>query len=620
MTAQRLAAEPVGRPARHRLDRRQFAALATGAGDEQTITELLAAECSWRKVQLRAVLDAVRSVPDAAGPLPPVVDAWRLLVAAQDRDRDTVDRLVLHPQVGTWAGYTLRRMRGTTATSQGPLWVDLGYLHALAAAAGVRTGLDFTMRVPVRDGFAVLPTLGGARVPAAGRWDEAEVRGRDGRATITVAGTTVEFDAAGTGGAGWVPLPTVRATAGGHTLEVTLDFVDPYRNLRTPTPPHLDIADDVQRWQALFEQAWALLVRVCPEMAVPIAHGLTSVVPQPAAERFRTMSASAGDAFGSMIMSEPEDAPELAVTLVHEFQHIKLGGLLHLAPVTDGEPPHRLYAPWRDDPRPLGGLIQGVYAFVGITAFWRAYREVAAGAGAALAHFEFARWREQVWATLEMVRGLPQLTDVGRHLVDGLTSRVADWQDEPVPAAALAAARGALADHRARWRIHHLRPAAELVTELAAAWPTEHRPPAVGSPAPAVVPDDSARRLDVRAVLELWRLTDRAGFDELHADPAAVGDRVSGACPADLALAAGDHARAEELYLTELADDPASPTAWAGLAATAAVRRPGPGADALRDRPELVRAVYRAVRERPGRIPPDPFEMAAWLGSAPVTT
>ncbi|MBQ0901299.1 HEXXH motif domain-containing protein [Micromonospora sp. U21] len=608
-------AELADGPVRHRLDRRCFGALAAGGGDAGTIGELLAAEHSWRLVQLRAVLDAVAAVPDSVGPLPPVADAWALLVAAQGRAGAEVDRLILHPQVGTWAGYVLRRLRGSTVTAEGPLWVDLGYLHALAAVAAVRAGLDFTMRVPVRDGFVALPTLGGASVPTGQRWDVAEMYGAAGAATLTVAGARVRFDAAGAGTEGWFALPAVRAEAGGQTLAVTLDFLDPYRNLRTPTPPDLDTVAALDRWRVLLTQAWALLVRVCPQLAAPIARGLFSVVPQRPAERFRTMSASAGDAFGSMIVSEPEDAPELAVTLVHEFQHIKLGGLLHLTPLLRAEPAGRLYAPWRDDPRPLGGLIQGVYAFVGITEFWRAYRGAATGAAAGVAHFEFARWRQQVCLTLEMMRTLPELTEVGQHLVAGLLATARSWWDEPVPPELLTAADAAVADHRARWRLHHRLPAPALVDTLAAAWRAGTQRPDVDEPEPPVAADPDARRLDIRAVLQLWRITDPDGFERLGKEPQSVDQQVSGATQADLAQAAGDLAQAHALYLAELASDPASPGAWAGLGLTTAAVAPGPAADALRDRPELVRAVYRQVADG---SPVNPLALAAWIGPHPT--
>ncbi|MFG1716041.1 HEXXH motif domain-containing protein [Micromonospora sp. NPDC049203] len=603
---------PLDEPVRHRLGRHHFGALAAGAGDAGTVDELLTAEHSWRLLQLRAVLDAVAETPEAAGPLPPVADAWALLVAAQRHAPAVVDRLLAHPHVGTWAGYVLRRLRGSTVTAEGPLWVDLGYLHALAAAAGVRAGLpSFTLRVPVRDGFAALPTLGGAVLPAGQRWAVAEVAAADGEATVALDGHRVAFDSAGGGTDGWFALPTVRAEAGGQELTVGLDFLDPYRNLRSPTPPDLDTVAAIDRWRTLLTQAWELLVRVCPERAAPIARGLFSVVPQRPAERFRTMSASAGDAFGSMLISEPEDAPELAVTLVHEFQHIKLGGLLHLTPLLIAEPRHRLYAPWRDDPRPLGGLLQGVYAFVGITEFWRAYRPVAGGAARTVAHFEFARWRRQVTATLAELRTRPELTDVGRRLLAGLADTAATWWSEPVPGEVLAAADAAVDDHRAQWRLHHRRPDPAVAQAFAAAREAGDARPDGDYPEPPVEADAGARRLDTRAVLLLWRLTDPEGFARLRKDPSSVGEQVSGASAADLAYAAGEVGQAHELYLAELSTGSASPSAWAGLGLTTAALGFAPAAEALRSRPELVRAVHRLLR---AGSPVDPVDLAAWVG------
>ena len=394
----------------------------------------------------------------------------------------------------------------------------------------------------------------------------------------------------------------------------------------------------MQRWSDLLSRAWQLIVQSCPHRAPSLARGLVSVVPHPAAERFRTMSASAGDAFGSAIMSEPDSATELAVTLVHEFQHIQLGGLLHLVALHDGEPPDRLYAPWRDDPRPLSGLLQGVYAFVGITDFWRAVRQSAAGPLGRQAHFEFARWRQQVWSTLHQLRELPQLTEVGRELIAGLTTTVRPWLAEPVPAELAAAADAAVADHRALWRLHHLRPDPGTVAGLAAAWSAGREAPRGPVPAPVLEPDPTARWLDTRAVLMRWRLREPAGFAELRRDPAAASGRVSGATPADLAYVAGERDRAGRLYRDELTADPERASAWAGLGLVAAATGPGRGgdtppdrpgpataasqtgpgaaADALRERPELVRAVHRAIRAA-GYGPVDPLTLAGWLGPAP---
>lgn len=611
---------PAGPPrpaARHRLSRQHLAALAAGGGSADTTGELLAVELSWRKVMFRAVLDAAQARPEAAGPLPPVEQAWELLARAERAVPSEVERLLLHPHVGTWAGYTLRRLRGS-AGSTTPLWVDVGYLHAVAAAAAIRAGLGFSTRVPVRNGFAIFPTLGGARLPTDAPWDHAQVAGSLDRLSVTGAGGSVQIGLpAPDADRGWVGLRRLHAEAAGQVLSIGLDDLDPYRNLRTPTPPQPLTAPEVQRWADLLSRAWQVIVRSCPHRAPPLARGLLSVVPRPAAERFRTMSASAGDAFGSAIMSEPDGAIELAVTLVHEFQHIQLGGLLHLVALHEGEPPERLYAPWRDDPRPLGGLLQGVYAFVGIVDFWRAFRRDATGPPGQQAHFEFARWRQPVWSTLHRLRDLPQLTRVGRELVAGLTATVRPWLAEPVPAGLASAAEAAVVDHRALWRLHHLRPDPETVAGLAEAWSAGRAASAGPVPAPLVEPDPSARWLDTRAVLIRWRLRDPAGFAQLHRDPTTAAGQVSGATAADVSYVAGELDRAGQLYQAELAADPDRPSAWAGLGLVATATRPGPAAGALLDRPELVRAVHRATRAAGGTV--DPLELAGWLGPGPPT-
>jgi HEXXH motif-containing protein len=81
----------------------------------------------------------------------------------------------------------------------------------------------------------------------------------------------------------------------------------------------------------------------------------------------------------------------------------------------------RGYAPWRDDPRPAGGPVQGVYAFAGVTGFWQAHR-AAARASEQLADFEFALWRRQTARVLEMLRDSQHLTDNGRTFIAGVAA------------------------------------------------------------------------------------------------------------------------------------------------------------------------------------------------------
>ena len=52
-------------------------------------------------------------------------------------------------------------------------------------------------------------------------------------------------------------------------------------------------------------------------------------------------------------MALPADGETLALLLIHEFQHVKLGAVLDLLDLCDPADRRLFYAPWRDDPRPL---------------------------------------------------------------------------------------------------------------------------------------------------------------------------------------------------------------------------------------------------------------------------
>jgi HEXXH motif-containing protein len=195
--------------------------------------------------------------------------------------------------------------------------------------------------------------------------------------------------------------------------------------------------------------------------------GLDSIVPAPAVP-FRLPSASTGEAFGSAIVAFGEDPATLAAALVHEFQHIRLGGLLHLVRINKDDPRERLYAPWRSDPRPISGVLHGIYAFLSVTSFWRAL--ALAEPDHELAAFEFALWREQVWRTLARVRVDESVTLAGRRFLDGVAAKLRPWQNEPVAAGS---ASGLASQPKTTMRPGGpgiCVPAPGVVTELAADW------------------------------------------------------------------------------------------------------------------------------------------------------
>ncbi|MFE6613831.1 HEXXH motif domain-containing protein [Amycolatopsis sp. NPDC057786] len=592
-------------PAFHRLSWRDFDALARLDGDEDMARRLRRAERSRRKLLIHALLTEATKTPGHPGPLPPLDSAWELLARAEARAPRAVNRMLTNPYTGSWAGYTTRLLRDGI-DGVGPLWMHLGHAHAIAAAAAIRAELDFETAVPAWHGNAMLPSLGMARFPGTAAFSSATVRGEKGRYFVSNAETTVRLPGSPDADApGWWGIRRVRSQVGTHRFTLWLDDLDPYRGLYEPVPPERLPDKELADWQRLIDEACRLVAAHLPGLARIMPVGLASLVPKPQV-LFRNPSASTGEAFGSAVVGLPADGASLAETLIHEFQHIVLGGLLHLVELYEPDPGERIYVTWRDDPRPVSGALQGVYAFFGVTAFWRALAH--AGECPRRSAFEFAFWREQTWRTLRVLRGDSTLTDAGRRFLDDIAERLGPWQAEPVAAEARELAAAAGRDHLAGWRVRHLRPDPSVVTELAAAWLAGRPRPPVTVDAPDLPPTPVPDGAWSHARTDLIRLA--VGGTSLSPD--GRPPTVPGATAADLAYTAGDFLDAVQGYRRELAVDPDRPNSLAGLGLALAARGPHPAARALLHCPELVRAVHRSLRAVPR--PPTVERLAAWIG------
>ncbi|WNI16433.1 HEXXH motif domain-containing protein [Actinacidiphila sp. ITFR-21] len=595
--------------AHHRVPVVHFDELAAGRGGAETVRFLRTTEYSRRLLLLRALLDAIAAVPGALGPTPSADDAWDALTAAQEHAPEHFKELLLHPSVGIWLGHGLRRL-SRAAPDIAPLWADLGHVHAVCAVAALRAGLPLHTTVPLRDGTAMFPMLGLARLPGRPRWSTAKVTVAAGRLTVDPDGERVRPpDPLQKDARGWMGLRRLRTEVAGRPLEVWLDDIDPYRNLSEPVTPRRLSHHDLARWQEALGLALRLLAVNDPIMAAAVGEGLSTVAPLPPARGRRALSASADDGFGGLLASLPPDPLALAVTVVHEFQHTKLGALLHLLTLEEDDGAERHHAPWRDDPRPLSGLLQGAYAFLGVTEFWARYLDTAPGHERPLAEFEFALRGRQTEEVLRSLAGDPGLTGHGRRFVAGMAGRLAALRpDDRVRPAVAARAEFAALDHRTGWRVRHWAPAVADVRALAAAFaasaPADRRPAA-----PDVVPDLAAARSwrhPRTALIRRELAAVGAGSGPLAGPSAAARAAAGPEAAADRALLAGDPGAADA-YARLVATDPEAPDPWTGLVLSLAT-----GAESLLlRRPELPRAVHRELRAAGVRA--DPRRVALWL-------
>jgi hypothetical protein len=368
---------------RWRLPTAAFTALARGEGGPEVVRHLRLARRSRTSLLIRLIATAPEARP-----------AYRLLVDADRVAPDEVAAVLDHPSVGAWATRTALALRSHHPARPAEL-------SFTAAAAAIRAGLPVTLDFPPTEVFA-LPTLGIADPVSLACTPMPE---------ITLGSRTVQIDTWPGGG----------------------------------VPPELPIAAsvDVDSWHRSLGAAWRILSTDHPSLAAEVAELVTVITPMPASPT-GTTSATVADAFGCVFLSPSPDPETLAVTLVHEAQHSKLVALMDLFPLLVPDRRETFYAPWREDPRPLAGLLHGTYAHLGVARFWRTRRGLAA-------QTEYARWRQAAYTATTTLLTSGGLTPTGHRFVTEMANVLRGWCAEPVHPEAEANARLQATAHHTRW-------------------------------------------------------------------------------------------------------------------------------------------------------------------------
>ena len=163
------------------------------------------------------------------------------------------------------------------------------------------------------------------------------------------------------------------------------------------------------------------------------------------------LAASSADAPGAFVASAVDCPFELGNFFIHEFHHTRMFVLEALAPVLTADPDASVhYSPWRDDRRPLRGLLHALYVHIPVTRYWLAVHaasdpgEAIAGRAADRA----ARVALQVEPVLETLDRHARFTPEGRLVFDeivratrevqsavrgaGLSGEEPSWEGVPV--------------------------------------------------------------------------------------------------------------------------------------------------------------------------------------------
>ncbi|SCK31282.1 HEXXH motif-containing putative peptide modification protein [Streptomyces sp. WMMB 322] len=326
---------------------------------------------------------------------------WALLERAEQHAPSSTRRTLAYPAVGS------RLARVLHAPGPGAFRDELSLTGQIAAAAALRSRCAFELVLPAPEGELVLPGIGGYDCPG-------------GELRLAADGNTwPEPDRA------LAPLP------GGNTVldDVDVRLVPPGGGLSQPPAAHTGTAGEW--WAPLWREAMDLLFAADPPRAREVAaltRCLVPLVPLPPNPHGPQdlYSATLRAAPGAVLTTPPEDAAALAEALVHEIQHTKLAVLCDLTPLyrTGGPAVHKV--PWRTDPRPIGGLLQGTYAHLALTDLWHRIAATS-GTGVRASVRRAARRRhrdycEQVAEVLPELADSAELTDNGREFVGGMVA------------------------------------------------------------------------------------------------------------------------------------------------------------------------------------------------------
>jgi HEXXH motif-containing protein len=586
----------------HRLSEEAFTALANGDGDRAVVRQLREAQHSKHVMLLHVV---ARAAEDADLASPAVVAfraGYKLLAKVQAADPDTVAWLLSLPHIGGWAHECLSRLN----EGQSP---DFGYLACAAASAAVRAGVRFEADVPVRNGRVLLPGLGFIHGIGEDPWVRLH---SDGERLIVGASISarcadlVPDDGSGELVPHWRGTAMVRAVAEGQTWEVQLETADRHLD-RYMLPMSVALTpEEVAGWHHCIQSAWEVLVRHHGWVAGPIAEGVSVIVPMTRRSDADLDSATTPAAFGAIAASLPPGPIIMAEILVHEFQHLKLCGVMDLMPLI--EPcDERVYAPWRPDPRPAGGLLQGVYAHLGVARFWDVQRRVETEPDDLFrAQVMYEHWRPTIELCTSTLLKAGCLTVAGTRFVEMLRDRGRGLEPETVPAEAREIAAEAARDHWLTWQLRHMATDPDLVVDLAAAY--RDGEPFHGQALPEFRVEEDTRKVDstVRSRLLEMRYLDPRRYRELCTTD------MPGISAADGLLFQRMADAAVEAYRDEIsvALDP-QPGSWIGLALAVCRLAPMPLREIFDTRLPFIFDVYTWLRGH--GIQRDPLDVAAWF-------
>ena len=580
----------------HLLSDAEFASLATGTESSGLVQRLQDVQQSKHIMLLHHIADRADGTGREAIAFR---DGYQLLTRLRAANAEAGAWLLNLPHLAAWEHYCLMRLQEGEAAA-------FGHFVCLVAAAAIRIGMPFELDVPVLDGRVPLPGLGSMHATGPATWIRLRCDGDHvsaGNLFHENRNRLVPDDGSARTTPHWSGTPLVRAQADDLVWQVLLEAGDPFLD-RYPLPVSIGLSPgELQRWRLRIQAAWEILVRHHRRVAEPMATGISAIVPIAPESGNNLVSATSQAVFGAIATSWPPDPVTMAETFVHEFQHVKLGALMDMVRLVEADG-GKVYAPWREDPRPARGLLQGIYAHLGVARFWNSQQHVATGPDDLLrAQVVFARWRQAVGEAIRALLAADCLTPEGQRFTRMLQDQGYRLESGKVPAKAQQMADEVALDHRLTWQLRHKALEPSDVDRLVTAFRQGEPRPTQMTPRGADAEDVRKPGSPVRSRFLNARYLSRARYHELR----ARGTQPLSA--ADAFLLDGKPKEAADAYRNTIMNsaDP-QPDAWIGLSLALHQLPATPIRTVFADQLPLIFDMYARLDNGS-----DPLRLARWL-------
>ncbi|WP_159297698.1 aKG-HExxH-type peptide beta-hydroxylase [Microcystis aeruginosa] len=206
------------------------------------------------------------------------------------------------------------------------------------------------------------------------------------------------------------------------------------------------------KWLSSLEEAWFWIDSCSNFLSSEMLIGVQSLIPVYSHAIDVHRSQTFREIPGLLVLSWMSDTSVIVEALVHEYHHHKLNTLLNLDSIIIGGSREEIYySPWRDDPRPLYGILQAIYVFQAVLEFWHNFlkKDIPVLQEKRLQQRVYTA-KVQLQTALKVLKDNAEFSGIGQALIQAIEENSNKFDSE-LPQVEQESIDARLKEHRQKW-------------------------------------------------------------------------------------------------------------------------------------------------------------------------